>query len=281
MAPAREPVRGVVGLLRDRRLDAAPTQVAPVRPGRVGLVRPDPVRRGPRSTKAARPGDPHPVQHDLELRTVAELARRDDDRHQLLPLLGRGMDLRRPPATRTTQPVVGRLNPHASRRLLLLTTGSTKSRLTARLDMRRRASGAKATSAQDHRPYLCHADRIMAVHATLWRMEPDPVHLAGQLRRGVIEPCVLAVIAQQPTYGLDLARTLSERGLLESEGTLYPLLSRLRKRNLVTTAWEESPSGPPRRYYRITPAGRSGLATFTREWSQFRDAVDLVIGDHA
>lgn len=121
----------------------------------------------------------------------------------------------------------------------------------------------------------------MAGRATLWCMEPDAVHLVGQLRRGALEPCVLAVIAQQPTYGLDLARTLSERGLLESEGTLYPLLSRLRKRNLVTTAWEESPSGPPRRYYHITPAGKTGLATFTQEWSRFRQAVDLVIGDHA
>ena len=147
--------------------------------------------------------------------------------------------------------------------------------------MRRRACRAETTRAQDPWPRLPHTEQILAERATLCCMEPDAVHLVGQLRRGALEPCVLAVIAQQPTYGLDLARTLSERGLLESEGTLYPLLSRLRKRNLVTTAWEESPSGPPRRYYHITPAGKTGLATFTQEWGRFRQAVDLVIGDHA
>ena len=65
-----------------------------------------------------------------------------------------------------------------------------------------------------------------------------------------------------------------------SEGTIYPLLSRLRREGWVSTTWAESESGPPRRYYAITPAGRRALDAFTAEWRRFRDAVDqLLPGD--
>ena len=66
-------------------------------------------------------------------------------------------------------------------------------------------------------------------------------------------------------------------GLVTSEGTIYPLLTRLRKDELVTTLWRESESGPPRRYYRLTDAGRTALADFGREWARFRDSVDAIL----
>ena len=66
--------------------------------------------------------------------------------------------------------------------------------------------------------------------------------------------------------------------MVTSEGTIYPLLARLRKDGLVATTWQESPSGPPRRYYRLTQKGEVALATFAEEWARFRDAVDLLIG---
>jgi Transcriptional regulator PadR-like family len=66
----------------------------------------------------------------------------------------------------------------------------------------------------------------------------------------------------------------SADGLVTSEGTIYPLLSRLRRDGLVTTTWHESPSGPPRRYYQLTPAGQEALELFTTEWDRFTDAVD-------
>jgi PadR family transcriptional regulator, regulatory protein PadR len=62
--------------------------------------------------------------------------------------------------------------------------------------------------------------------------------------------------------------------MVTSEGTIYPLLSRLRRDGLVESTWQESPSGPPRRYYRLTESGRAALETFKREWDRFRDAVD-------
>ena len=80
-------------------------------------------------------------------------------------------------------------------------------------------------------------------------------------------------------YGVELVRHLSaETSLATSEGTLYPLLSRLRRAGLVTTSWQESTAGPPRRYYAITPDGRAALTYFKAEWVEFRSAVDRIVG---
>ena len=99
-----------------------------------------------------------------------------------------------------------------------------------------------------------------------------------QLRRGVLEYCVLALLAKEDRYGFDIARTLGGvEPIAVSEGTVYPLLSRLRKDGSVATTWVESDAGPPRKYYAITPQGRRTLAEFTEEWSRFRDAVDIVL----
>jgi PadR family transcriptional regulator PadR len=104
-----------------------------------------------------------------------------------------------------------------------------------------------------------------------------------QLRRGVLEFCVLSLLAEEERYGFDLVRRLGEvDGLVTSEGTIYPLLSRLRRDGWVTTSWQESDSGPPRRYYAITGEGGRALAAFTEEWRRFRDSVDrlLTTGEH-
>jgi PadR family transcriptional regulator PadR len=109
----------------------------------------------------------------------------------------------------------------------------------------------------------------------------EPVHarkLISQLRRGTVEYCVLALLRDGERYGFELVRELSAvDGLVTSEGTIYPLLTRLRKDKLVTTFWRESESGPPRRYYQLTDAGRAALAGFTREWATFRGSVDTIL----
>jgi PadR family transcriptional regulator PadR len=100
----------------------------------------------------------------------------------------------------------------------------------------------------------------------------------SQLRRGVLEYCVLALLREDERYGFDLVRALGAfEGLVTSEGTLYPLLARLRKDGVVETTWRESASGPPRRYYRLTRAGRAALDAFSLEWARFRDAVDALL----
>ncbi|WP_458248247.1 PadR family transcriptional regulator [Streptomyces sp. MAI_2237] len=101
---------------------------------------------------------------------------------------------------------------------------------------------------------------------------------AAQLRKGVLEYCVLALMRDRPRYGVDLLQALDESGALAtSQGTVYPLLSRLRRDNLVTTTWQESASGPPRRYYSLTDSGRAALDEFTRIWPDFRNAVDAFL----
>jgi PadR family transcriptional regulator PadR len=102
--------------------------------------------------------------------------------------------------------------------------------------------------------------------------------LLAQLRRGVIEHCVLALLERSPQYGFDLVRTLAAvEGLGTSEGTIYPLLSRLRKDELLETTWQPSDQGPPRRYYVLTAQGRTALEGFRRHWRSFSAAVNEVL----
>ena len=90
---------------------------------------------------------------------------------------------------------------------------------------------------------------------------------------------MLALLGTGPRYGVELVRDLAaDRALTASEGTLYPLLSRLRRSGWVETTWQESPVGPPRRYYTLTPDGERALHRFRLEWVAFRDAVDRVMG---
>jgi PadR family transcriptional regulator, regulatory protein PadR len=107
----------------------------------------------------------------------------------------------------------------------------------------------------------------------------DQVGLASALRRGTLEFCVLALLSDRARYGVELVRELgTAEALTTSEGTLYPMLSRLRRSGWVTTDWRESPAGPPRRYYALTRDGRTALAHFRTEWAAFRDAVDRIVG---
>lgn len=100
----------------------------------------------------------------------------------------------------------------------------------------------------------------------------------SQLRRGVLEFCVLALLRDGERYSYELVRALGDAdGLVTTEGTLYPLLSRLRREGVVDTSWRESPSGPPRRYYRLTPDGQAALGGFVIEWARFRDSVDALL----
>lgn len=102
--------------------------------------------------------------------------------------------------------------------------------------------------------------------------------MLSQLRRGVLEFCVLALLRSGERYSFDLVRALGDTdGLVTSEGTLYPLLGRLRRDGLVQSTWRESASGPPRRYYRITRDGDAALRAFVSQWARFRDSVDTLL----
>lgn len=100
----------------------------------------------------------------------------------------------------------------------------------------------------------------------------------SQVRRGTIEYCVLALLRSGERYGFEIARALSEAdGLVTSEGTVYPLLTRLRSAGLVETTWRESNQGPPRRYYKLTGDGVVALQSFEAQWHRFRESVDSLL----
>jgi len=99
-----------------------------------------------------------------------------------------------------------------------------------------------------------------------------------ELRRGVLGPCVLALLEQRPRFGLQLVRDLADAGgLLTSDGTVYPLLNRLRDSGLVTSAWRDDEGKRARRYYSITDAGKDRLVLFRQESATFAATVDSVL----
>lgn len=96
------------------------------------------------------------------------------------------------------------------------------------------------------------------------------------MRRGILEMCVLSIISREEMYPSDIIAELKKADLLVVEGTLYPLLTRLKSSGLLTYRWAESKSGPPRKYYAITPAGEAFKDELLRTWRELVAAVDSV-----
>jgi PadR family transcriptional regulator PadR len=100
----------------------------------------------------------------------------------------------------------------------------------------------------------------------------------SQMRKGVLELCILAIIARRDAYASDILSQLKSSRLLVVEGTLYPLLTRLKNDGFTTYRWEESKSGPPRKYFQITDDGRKFLENLRADWTSLVDAVESVVG---
>ena len=95
----------------------------------------------------------------------------------------------------------------------------------------------------------------------------------AQMRKGVLELCVLSIISEEEVYPSDIIEKLKEAQLIVVEGTLYPLLSRLKNAALLDYSWRESTSGPPRKYYTITANGKNFLDELIETWDRLNDAV--------
>jgi PadR family transcriptional regulator PadR len=100
----------------------------------------------------------------------------------------------------------------------------------------------------------------------------------AQMRKGVLELCILAIIAEQDAYASDIISRLKEARLIVVEGTLYPLLTRLKNDGLTAYRWEESKSGPPRKYHQITETGLQALAGLKADWQDLIGSVEKIIG---
>ena len=113
------------------------------------------------------------------------------------------------------------------------------------------------------------------MHAILYGMVVD---VGAQMRKGVVEYCVLGLLAREPKYGWQLAEALTDAGLIASIGTLYPLLGRLRDNGWVTIFSQPGESGPVRKYYRLTTGGSAQLTQFRAQWGPFARTVAGLVG---
>ena len=106
------------------------------------------------------------------------------------------------------------------------------------------------------------------------RMNLDKIN--AQMKKGVLELCILAIIEREDVYASDILKRLKDARLIVVEGTLYPLLSRLKNDGMLQYRWEESRSGPPRKYYSLTDAGRKMLGELRQGYSELVASVEKI-----
>ena len=98
----------------------------------------------------------------------------------------------------------------------------------------------------------------------------------AQMRKGVLEYCILTILGHQDCYASDIIRKLKESRLIVVEGTLYPLLTRQKNAELLSYRWEESTQGPPRKYYELTDKGKVFLKNLDKSWQDLVKAIKLI-----
>jgi len=96
----------------------------------------------------------------------------------------------------------------------------------------------------------------------------------AQMRKGILEYCILSILSRNDAYASDIIKELKEAKLIVVEGTLYPLLTRQKNAGLLSYRWEESTQGPPRKYYTITDTGNQVLEEMHQSWNELVDAVN-------
>jgi PadR family transcriptional regulator PadR len=105
-------------------------------------------------------------------------------------------------------------------------------------------------------------------------------NLKSQMRKGMLEFCVLLLLRGRDAYASEIIEKMKEAHLIVMEGTLYPLLTRLKNDGLLTYRWEESPSGPPRKYYSITPLGDQFLEQLKVSWAEINLTVNHLLANN-
>ena len=98
----------------------------------------------------------------------------------------------------------------------------------------------------------------------------------SQMRKGILEYCILSIISRKEVYTSDILDALHRADLLVVEGTLYPLLSRLKNNGIVKYRWQESTDGPPRKYFTLTEEGENLLTALNDEWKQMNQAINKI-----
>jgi PadR family transcriptional regulator PadR len=101
-------------------------------------------------------------------------------------------------------------------------------------------------------------------------------NIKSQMRKGVLEYCILSVLDKNDAYASELINKLKEARIIVVEGTLYPLLTRQKNQGLLTYRWEESTQGPPRKYYSLTDKGRTVLQEMDKAWTEIVETLDIL-----
>jgi len=101
-------------------------------------------------------------------------------------------------------------------------------------------------------------------------------NVKSQMRKGYLEYCILLIISKKPAYVSDIINELKEAKMIVVEGTLYPLLSRLKNNGILSYQWQESLSGPPRKYYELTEKGQIFLSELESGWEELANAIQLL-----
>lgn len=97
-----------------------------------------------------------------------------------------------------------------------------------------------------------------------------------QMRKGILEYCILSILSREDSYAPQILALLKEAEMIVVEGTLYPLLTRQKNAGLLTYRWEESPQGPPRKYYSLTDKGREYLEMLDKAWNETVEQVEKI-----
>jgi PadR family transcriptional regulator PadR len=104
----------------------------------------------------------------------------------------------------------------------------------------------------------------------------DLENTKAQMRKGILEYCILSVLSKDSCYASDIIKELKEAKVIVVEGTLYPLLTRQKNAGLLSYRWEESQQGPPRKYYELTDEGREYLKELDNSWNDLVESVNLI-----
>lgn len=109
------------------------------------------------------------------------------------------------------------------------------------------------------------------------KKESDFEETKAQMRKGMLEFCTLLIISRDKVYASDILKELKEADLIVVEGTLYPLLNRLKNEELLGYSWKESSSGPPRKYYTLTVHGKEKLEQLKATWISLVKSINTLI----
>lgn len=134
-------------------------------------------------------------------------------------------------------------------------------------------------SAKDGSLY-CIVPYIIYIFANEKSINMNTENVKSQMRKGILEYCTLLILSKQRAYVSDIIRSLKESRLIVVEGTLYPLLTRLKNTGLLTYEWVESTQGPPRKYYELTDEGKRFLSELEESWNELNNVINHIRERH-